>query len=236
MAKVTIKNNFGIVPNDLLNNKDLTFKAKGVYAYIQSKPASWDFSAERISLQTKEGITAVRMALIELEKAGYLIRTQSRNNKGHLVYSYQLSGEPIEVLTEIPTSDYPTLDFPTLDFPTLDNLTHISNKENSNKDSSKKDDRFEEFWTMYGKKVGKENTRKQWVKLKETEKDAILLAVPYYTRARPDAVYRKDPERYLKHRVWEDEVIINPLEEKRKETGGAPADDKSFELDIPDTW
>ncbi len=236
MAKVTIKSNFGVVPNDLLNNKDLTFKAKGVYAYIQSKPASWDFSAERISLQTKEGITAIRMALIELEKAGYLIRTQSRNNKGHLVYSYQLSSCPLELLEEIPTSDYPTLDFPTLDFPTLDNLTLYSNKDNSNKESSKKDNRFEEFWELYGKKVGKENTRKQWSKLKENEKDAILVAVPYYTRARPESVYRKDPERYLKHRVWEDEVIINPLEEKRKETSGAPADDKSFELDIPDTW
>lgn len=236
MAKVTIKNNFGVVPNDLLNNKDLTFKAKGVYAYIQSKPASWDFSAERISLQTKEGVTAIRMALIELEKAGYLTRTQSRNNKGHLIYSYQLSSCPLEVLEEIPTSDNPTLDFPTLDFPTLDNLTHISNKDNSNKESSKKDDRFDEFWELYGKKVGKENTRKQWSKLKESEKDAILVAVPYYTRARPEAVYRKDPERYLKHKVWEDEVIVNPLEEKRKETGGAPADTKGFELDIPDTW
>jgi hypothetical protein len=236
MAKVTIKNNFGVVPNDLLNNKDLTFKAKGVYAYIQSKPASWDFSAERISLQTKEGVTAVRMALIELENAGYLIRTQSRNNKGHLIYSYQLSSCPLEVLEENPTSDYPRLENPMLENPRLDNLTLYSNKDNSNKETSKKEDRFDEFWEMYGKKVGKETTRKHWVKLKENEKDAVLVAVPYYTRARPEAVYRKDPERYLKHRVWEDEVIINPLEEKRKENGGAPADDKSFELNIPDTW
>ena len=236
MAKVVIKNNFGIVPNDLLNNKNLTFKAKGVYAYIQSKPATWDFSAERISLQTKEGVTSVRMALIELEEAGYLTRTQSRNNKGHLVYSYQLSGAPMEVNEEIPTSDYPTLDFPTLDFPTLDNLTLYSNKDNSNKESSKKEDKFNEFWEMYGKKVGKDNTRKQWIKLKETERDAILVAVPYYKAARPESMYRKDPERYLKHRVWEDEVIVNPLEEKRKETGGAPADASSFELNIPDTW
>lgn len=236
MAKVIIKNNFGIVPNALLNNKDLTFKAKGVYAYIQSKPANWDFSAERISLQTKEGITAVRMALIELEKAGYLIRTQSRNSKGHLIYSYQLSGEPIDIYEQIPTSDYPTLDFPTLDFPTLDNLTHISKKEDSNKESSKKEDRFDEFWEAYGKKVGKENTKKQWSRLKDSDKDLILVAVPYYTRARPDVVYRKDPERYLKHRVWEDEVIINPLDEKRKETGGGLAEAGGFELNIPDTW
>lgn len=236
MAKVTIKNNFGVVPNDLLNNKDLTFKAKGVYAYIQSKPATWDFSAERISLQTKEGITAIRMALIELEKAGYLIRTQSRNNKGHLVYSYQLSSCPLEVLEQIPTLDNPMLENPMLENPRLDNLTLYSNKDNSKKESSKKEDRFDAFWEAYGKKVGKENTRKQWSRLKESEKDAILEAVPYYTRARPEAIYRKDPERYLKHRVWEDEVIINPLDEKRKETGGAPADTKSFELDIPDTW
>lgn len=236
MAKVVIKNNFGIVPNDLLNNKDLTFKAKGIYAYIQSKPDTWDFSAERISMQTKEGITSVRMALIELEKAGYLIRTQSRNNKGHLTYSYQLSGSPIEGFEEIPTSDYPMLDNPTLDNPTLDNLTLYSKKDNSNKEASKKDDRFEQFWEMYGKKVGKDNTKKQWARLKDDERDAILLAVPLYIRARPESIYRKDPERYLKHRVWEDEVVINPLDEKRKETGGAPANEESYELNIPDTW
>ena len=236
MAKIVIKNNFGIVPNDLLNNKELTFKAKGIYAYIQSKPANWDFSAERISSQTKEGITSVRMALIELEKAGYLIRTQSRNNKGHLVYSYQLSGAPIDIEEQIPTSDNPMLENPMLENPTLDNLTLYSNKDNSNKELSKKDDRFVEFWEMYGKKVGKDNTRKQWMKLNESEKDAILLAVPYYTRARPDAVYRKDPERYLKHKVWEDEVVINPLDEKRKESGGAPTSEESYELNIPDTW
>ena len=131
MAKVIIKNNFGIVPNDLLNDKELTFKAKGVYAYIQSKPANWDFSAERISMQTKEGVTSVRMALIELEDAGYLIRTQSRNNRGHLVYSYQLSSCPIGDYEEIPTSDNPRLENPMLDNPRLDNLTLYSNKDNS---------------------------------------------------------------------------------------------------------
>jgi hypothetical protein len=236
MAKVIIKNNFGVVPNDLLNDKELTFKAKGVYAYIQSKPANWDFSAERISMQTKEGVTSVRMALIELEDAGYLIRTQSRNNRGYLVYSYQLSSCPIGDCEEIPTSDNPRLENPRLDNPRLDNLTLYSKKENSNKEISKIEDRFDQFWEVYGKKVGKENTRKQWAKLKESEKDEILVSVTYYTRARPDAMYRKDPERYLKNRVWEDEVIINPLDEKRKETGGAPADEESFVFNIPDKW
>lgn len=65
---------------------------------------------------------------------------------------------------------------------------------------------FSEFWDAYGKKVGKPNAEREWNKLSPVDRKAVVLAVPAYVQAK-EKLYRKDPERYLKHRAWEDEVI-----------------------------
>lgn len=230
MAKIIIKNRYGVVPNALLNNTELTFRAKGVYAYIQSKPDGWEFSAERISAQTKEGLTAVRMALRELEDIGYLRRNKQRSKMGHLCYEYQLFDTPTG---DEPTSDFPTLENPTLENPTLENLTTYSKKENSNKESSNKEDRFEEFWEAYGKKTGKKNAQAKWAKLKDKEREAIFEAIPKYHVYRPDPTYRRDPERFISLRVWEDEAVQS-IQTIKQSTDTASA--KQFELTIPDQW
>lgn len=71
---------FTILPNDLLNDKSISFKAKGIYAFLNSKPDGWEFSVDRISAQTLEGRDAVRAGILELEKAGMLTRTQIKNS------------------------------------------------------------------------------------------------------------------------------------------------------------
>ena len=65
-------------PNDLLNDKNISFKAKGLYAYINSKPDNWDFSIDRMADQTKEGRDSIRAGIKELEEAGWLQRTPAR--------------------------------------------------------------------------------------------------------------------------------------------------------------
>ena len=96
MGKLIIKNRYGTIPNDLLNSIHISFKAKGMYAYIQSKPDNWEFSAERISKQVKEGLPSVISALKELENFGYLARNRYQNNKGFWVVDYLLYEIPIE--------------------------------------------------------------------------------------------------------------------------------------------
>ena len=113
--------------------------------------------------------------------------------------------------------------------PSATNLAHIIRDNNKEKI---KEDRFDQFWDLYGKKVGKEKAKSKWLKLKETEKDAVLLAIPKYLIARPDPVYRKDPERYLVHRVWEDELPTfgNQVSSEPK------VDSSQFEMIIPEQW
>lgn len=66
---------------------------------------------------------------------------------------------------------------------------------------------FQDFYDLYDKKRGRPNAEKYWKKLIQAEKEACMAAVPAYLNSTPDKKYRKDPERYLRHKCWEDEVI-----------------------------
>jgi hypothetical protein len=96
MALIKIQRFFGAVPNELLNNPDISFKAKGLYAYLNSKPDNWDFSVEGIASQVKEGIDSVRAGIHELEKFGYLKRVKYQNEKGFWEIDYMLFEDPTE--------------------------------------------------------------------------------------------------------------------------------------------
>lgn len=64
------------IPNAILQNKSLSLKAKGLWAYLNSKPDGWIFSIDRIANETADGRDAVRSAIHELEAAGLLARTR----------------------------------------------------------------------------------------------------------------------------------------------------------------
>lgn len=84
---------FTMVSNEAIEDSSLSFKAKGILIYLLSRPYGWNFSAERISEASKEGIEAVRSGLSELEAGNYLLRTPARNERGMLSgYDYHLNG------------------------------------------------------------------------------------------------------------------------------------------------
>lgn len=127
MAKLTIKNRYGVAPNELLNSEALSLKAKGLYVLIQSKPDNWSFSALRISKQNKDGIDSIKSALKELELAGYLKRLPARDENGKWDgYDYILRAKPLK-------------ETPLVEKPSMENTPTLSKKDISNKDISKKE-------------------------------------------------------------------------------------------------
>lgn len=130
MGKLYIKRNYGQTPVELLNNKNVSMKSKGMYAFIQSKPDMWSFSAKRISNQIKEGISTVNSCLQELEREGYLERVKVKNEKGHWDIDY--------ILHENPVVKNPTLENPATENPVTENYANNSNIDYSKKDYSNK--------------------------------------------------------------------------------------------------
>jgi hypothetical protein len=134
MAKLKIANKFATVPNLLLNDNLITLKAKGLYAYIQSKPDNWEFSAERISRQLREGLPSIKSALQELEINGYLNRNRYQNKKGFWEVDYVLYDNPT---IENPTAENLLSGKPTEENPTIGKPSNNNNKEFTNKESIK---------------------------------------------------------------------------------------------------
>jgi len=122
---------FGMVPNKLLNNENISLKAKGLFAFMQSKPDGWNFSVEGMSVQLKESKSAISSALIELENNGFVTRKKQQTCKGFIT-NYKL-------FFEKPIADFPTLENPTLENPTLENPMVGKSVNNSKKELSKKD-------------------------------------------------------------------------------------------------
>ena len=67
---------------------------------------------------------------------------------------------------------------------------------------------FEEFWKIYPKHTAKKNAFVEWKKITAEDRAAIMLDVP--KRKLDDKWvngFVKDPERYIKNRQWEDDII-----------------------------
>ncbi|MEV0480153.1 hypothetical protein AB0I69_05960 [Streptomyces sp. NPDC050508] len=68
---------------DLLHDRDISWCAAGVLAYLLSFPDGVDISVATLTAQRKEGRAEVAAAFSELEAAGYLRRVPS---EGDAVY------------------------------------------------------------------------------------------------------------------------------------------------------
>lgn len=118
------RSGFTIINNGVLNNTQLSWKAKGLFAYLWSQSDSWDFYEVEVLKHSTDGRASLRAGLKELEEHGYLKRYRNRDDKGIL-------RESKWILSEQPMFDFPKLDKPTLDYPTLDNRTLTNTNQNN---------------------------------------------------------------------------------------------------------
>lgn len=135
---------YTVMSNHHLRNKELSLKAKGLLSQMLSLPEDWDYTLAGLSHINRESIDAIRTAVWELEKAGYITRRQGRDEKGKMAaieYTIYEQPQPPSLenpMLENPTTDKPVLENPTTENPTSDNPTQI-NKEEQRTDLPKKE-------------------------------------------------------------------------------------------------
>ena len=64
---------YTVMSNHHLRNKELSLKAKGLLSQMLSLPEDWDYTLAGLSHINRESIDAIRTAVWELEKAGYVL-------------------------------------------------------------------------------------------------------------------------------------------------------------------
>ena len=147
MSVFRVEKNKGytVMSNHHLRNHTLSLKAKGLLSQMLSLPEDWDYTLQGLAQINKESIDAIREAVRELERAGYIVRSRERDERGCLrgtVYTLyeqpHTEPTPEDPVQALPTLDNPTLEKPALDFPTLENPTQLitkrKNKEKRNTD------------------------------------------------------------------------------------------------------
>lgn len=105
--------NFTIVPNEILQSKDLSLQAKGLIAQCLSFPDNWNYSINGLVAVVKEGKTAVMNTIKELERHGYVKRNKIHDKNG------KFSG-----------IEYVITDYPNLDKPHTENLNMVKTQVN----------------------------------------------------------------------------------------------------------
>ena len=146
MAKFRkFKTDFAQVPNSVLQEGKLSFKARGLWAYLQSLPEHWDCSVERIAEGGQDGDSSVRCGIKELEEVGYLTRKQIPLSTGGTTTEYQLI---------IPTRDVENRGLGNQRVDIGITNTQITTKKTQScafPSESTIDSDFEAFWELYPK-------------------------------------------------------------------------------------
>jgi hypothetical protein len=83
------------VPSATVADGRLSFKARGILAYLLDKPAGWDVRSVAIAADSPDGKAAVQAGLRELARAGYYRIERRRLLDGRLVTGTAVSEEPV---------------------------------------------------------------------------------------------------------------------------------------------
>lgn len=131
VIRVKKNDNYSVMSNYHLRDKNLSLKAIGLISIMLSLPDNWDYSIRGLASIRKESVPTIMNVLKEIEEAGYLIRTQAKDGNGRFCKS-------VYTILEKPCSKF--LNTETLNSETLDSetFTQLSTKELSTKELSTK--------------------------------------------------------------------------------------------------
>lgn len=176
-----------------LQDKNLSWKAKGLLSYLLSLPDDWQVYVNELKEHSTDGRDSTANALKELIKVGYVSREKKRSEGGRFEgYEYIVYESPIQPQPETPKTDKPETgnpstvnpktDKPNSENPELlikeDTNTHKTDKENGDKQnlspSLSKISEVKEILNYLTQKSG--NRFRLGKKFKDSEKYKLIAA------------------------------------------------------------
>ena len=128
--RVERTHNYTVMSNYHLRDKRLSLKAKGLLSQMLSLPEDWDYTLAGLARINAEGKDAIRAAVVELEKAGYVFRRQTTDKAGKFsANEYIIRESPISQEGDSsaqPSSENPTTEEPSTGSTATRNPTQIN--------------------------------------------------------------------------------------------------------------
>jgi hypothetical protein len=100
--RVGRRDRYTVIDRGCLNDRRLSFRARGILGYLLDKPDDWQTSVEGLAAAAPEGREAVRTACQELEDYGYLERKKWRNRSGQWQSEWTVYERPKAQVAAIP--------------------------------------------------------------------------------------------------------------------------------------
>lgn len=206
--RLVFHDNFTIMSNNWARDGRLSLRARGLLVQLLSHRPGWEVSTASLVRDNPEGRDAIRKAIRELEKFGYLKRTQLRDGTEFSGMEYVLQEPPQE------GCGFPVDGFPVDGNPDVGEST--PKEDYSSEDHLQEElptlatpDRFEEFWAVYPRKKEKKRAQAAWRSaVKREPAEGIIAAAKNYAEERKNV---KDGEQFTKHAstwlnndCWED--------------------------------
>lgn len=128
------KKRFSIIDNQVIENKNLSWGARGLLEYMLSKPDDWKFyMSELITHSNKDGRDKTYGFMDELKKYGYVTRKQKRNSNGKF-------GNQDLIVTDSPLTGFPDTVKPDTDKPDTVNPQLLNTEYKPNTDLNNTDE------------------------------------------------------------------------------------------------
>jgi hypothetical protein len=198
---------FTSIANEALEDARLSFRARGLLAWLLSKPDGWTVNSESIVDSGAEGRDAIRTALNELEKVGYLLRENVRNDKGQWI--------SVSTIYESPGPGNPSSDNRCLDSrpsgPRPSGNQAVITKDSevkTDKQNTLREKGFDDFWSGYPRKIGKPRAKTAWKRIKPDDRLAVMLGLSvwaqYWSVMMTEVRFIPHAATWLNDKRWED--------------------------------
>ncbi len=99
---------FTRIDNRTLEDERLSWGARGLLAYLLSRPDRWRIDRHQLASVARNGERAAWALLRELEQAGYLTRERGRGERGRLIWTHVVHEVPSTSVQEPHSGERPT--------------------------------------------------------------------------------------------------------------------------------
>jgi DNA-binding MarR family transcriptional regulator len=90
------QHSFTVISNAVIEDRRLSYKARGLLIYILSKPDHWRTNMKHLAAQSSDGYYSVQSGMAELEQAGYIKRIRLQDTHGHWSTNTVVHDHPVD--------------------------------------------------------------------------------------------------------------------------------------------
>lgn len=230
--------NYTIMSNYHLRERDMSLKAKGLLSVILSLPVDWDYSIAGLVAISRENETAIKSALNELKRFGYLKVTKQMPNEtesGRIEYAYDIYEQPSQdvakenlALEKQGIENLGVENQGQLNTNKITTNNQITNNKENNDQPAKPSDQalnveFDDLWHFYPRKQGKAKALEAYKRARKAgvDKNTVLDGIMRYNAQikanKTKSKYIMQGSTWFNGKRWEDEYNDHPISQPKTE-------------------